>query len=395
MVAETGVTTVLDMGSRMANLIDGVETAGAGMNVGGLLASTVAFRDGADPGTEEISSALEMELEAGALGLKVLGGHSPLTPEATARCIEVSNRRGVYVAYHLGTTASSSNLLGVRELPELVGKDGRVHIAHVAAYCRGMVETPLRECQETLAILGALGRRVVSESYLSTQVGTGNATSGFCRGDEVDDHVTRNCLAMRGYEPTREALRRAMLDGYCSAYVQRAGRVELVERSEAVDAWEQAGTGIGVSFPVTPAESALALSLARDDDGDFVIEALATDGGAIPRNYMVERGLALVRVGGLSLADYVRKVSLDPARMLALPTKGQLGPGADADITVLDLERGRAAASFVAGEPIMVDGTVVGSGGVLLITEPGTKAAEQAGLRYQVVDTAGALMYQD
>ena len=186
-----------------------------------------------------------------------------------------------------------------------------------------------------------------------------------------------------------------MLDGYCSAYVRRGGRVELAEHDEAVDAWEQAGTGIGVSFPVTPAESALVLSLARDDDGDFVIEALATDGGAIPRNYMVERGLALVRLGALTLADYVRKVSLDPARMLALPRKGQLGPGADADITVLDIESGRAVASFVAGEPIMVDGIVVGNGGVLLTTETGTKAAQQAGLRYQVVDTAGSLMYQD
>lgn len=395
MVAETGVTTVLDMGCRMADLVDGMQTAGAGMNVGGLLASAVAFRDEADPRAEDISSALEAELEAGALGLKLLGGHIPLAPEATARCIEVANRREVYVAYHLGTTASSSNLHGMRELPGLLGEEGRVHLAHVAAYCRGMVEPPLRECEETLAILGSLGPRVVSESYLSTRIGTGNATSGFCRGDQVEDHVTRNCLAMRDYGPTREALRQAMLDGYCSAYLHRGERVELVEGSEAVEAWEHAATAIGVSFPVTPAESALVLSLARDDDGDFAIEALATDGGAIPRNYMVERGLALVRLGALTLADYLRKVSLAPARMLALPQKGQLGVGADADISVLDLERGRAVSSLVAGEPIMVDGTVVGSGGVLLTSETGEETARRAKLRYQVVDTAGALIYQN
>ena len=395
MVAESGVTTAFDMGCRMADLIDGMETAGAGMNVGGLLASTVAFRDETDPKTEHIGSTLERELEAGALGLKLLGGHIPLTPEATARCIEEANRRAVYVAYHLGTTESSSNLHGMRELPVLLGGEGRVHLAHVAAYCRGMVEAPLRECEETLAILASLGPRVVSESYLSTQIGTGNATSGFCRGNEVEDQVTRNCLAMRSYGPTREALRQAMLDGYCSAYVHRGERVELVEREEAVDAWEQAGTALGVSFPVTPAESALVLTLARDEGGDFAIDALATDGGAIPRNYMVERGLALVRLGALTLADYVRKVSLDPARMLALPEKGQLGVGADADITVLDLERGRAVASLVAGDSIMIDGTVVGSGGVLLTTEAGTAVARRAKLRYQVVEPAAALMYQD
>lgn len=395
MVAETGVTTVLDMGCRMADLIEGVGTAGSGMNVGGLLASTVAFGEEKDPESDRISSALESELEAGALGLKLLGGHIPLTPEATARCIEVANRRAVYVAYHLGTTASSSNLHGMRELPSLLGERGRVHLAHVAAYCRGMVEPPLRECEETLAILGSLGRRVVSESYLSTQIGTGNATSGYCRGDDVEDRVTRNCLAMRDYGPTREALRQAMLDGYCSAYVHRDGRVQLVERGEAVEAWEQAGTILGVSFPVTPAESALVLSLARSDGGDFAIEALATDGGAIPRNYMVERGLALVRLGALTLADYVRKASLAPARMLALPGKGQLGVGADADITVLDIDRGCAVTSLVAGDPIMVDGTVVGRGGVLLTTEAGAETVRRAKLRHQIVDPAGSLMYQN
>jgi predicted amidohydrolase len=109
---------------------------------------------------------------------------------------------------------------------------------------------------------------------------------------------------------------------------------------------------------------------------------------------MVERGLALVRLGALTLADYVRKASLEPARMLALPGKGQLGVGADADITVLDLERGCAVVSLVAGDPIMVEGRVVGSGGVLLTTEAGAEIARRAKLRYQVVDPAGGLMYR-
>jgi hypothetical protein len=42
----------------------------------------------------------------------------------------------------------------------------------------------------------------------------------------------------------------------------------------------------------------------------------------------------------------------------------------------------------------MVDGTVVGSGGVLLTTEAGAEAARRARLRHQVVDPAGALMYR-
>ena len=54
--------------------------------------------------------------------------------------------------------------------------------------------------------------------------------------------------------------------------------------------------------------------------------------------------------------------------------------GADADMTVRDLERGRATMSLVAGSPIMVDGQVTGSGGTLLVTEAGEAAARASGL---------------
>ena len=393
MVAETGVTTVLDMGSEMETLIAGMRAEGAGLNVASLLSSTAAFGGRSDADDGEINGALERGLAEGAYGLKLLGGHAPLTPDATARCIAAANELGAYVGYHVGTTASSSNLLGVRELPELLGSDGRVQVAHIAAYCRGMVAPPLEECAEALAILAELRGRAVSETYLSTQIGGGNATSGRCDGDEVTDRVTRNCLAMRGYEPTRAAMRRAMLEGYCSVYVPRAGRVVLASGAEAAEAWEDAGTDISVSFPVTPPESAVTLMLARHDDGEFIVDALSTDGGGIPRNWMVERGLALVRLGALSLADYVRKASLNPARMLGLERKGHLGEGADADVTVLDLDRGRATMSLVAGLPIMVDGEVTGSGGTLLVTEAGRAAARDSGLAHEVVDVSKAAMY--
>jgi len=394
MAAETGVTTVLDMGSRMETIVEGMRAAGAGLNVAALLSSAAAFpRERLDPSGAEIGAALEEELERGAYGLKIIGGHTPLTPEATARCVEVANRRGVHVAYHIGTTASSSNLLGVRELPSLLGDEGRVHVAHVAAYCRGMIAPPLEECAEAIDVLARLGGRAVSESYLSTTVGVGNATSGACDGDEVTDHVTRNCLAMRGYVPTRADLRRAIRDGYCGVFVERAGRVVLAHGAEAQRAWEEAGTQVGVSFPVTPPESALALMLARRADGAFAVDALATDGGGIPRNWMVERGLALVRAGAMTLADYVRKASLNPARMLGLDRKGHLGAGADADVTVLDLERGVATLSLVRGRAIMVDGHVVGSGGTLLLTEAGARAAAASGLEYEVADPRRSSMY--
>ncbi len=392
MTAETGVTTCLDMGSTMDVITAGIRDAGAGMNVAALLTSVAAFED-PDPSEGEIAGRLEQELEVGAFGLKIIGGHWPLTPDASARCIEIANRRGVHVAFHLGTTESSSNLLGLRELPDLMGSDGRVHVAHVAAYTRGMIEPPLDEVSEAIAILEQLGDRAVSESYLSTKVDTGNATAGECSGDDVSDHVTRNCLVMGGYEPTRADMRRAIQEGYCGVFVERGGRIVLAHGEEAERAWTEANTKVGVSFPVTPPESALALMTARRADGSFAVDALATDGGGIPRNWMVERGLALVRIGAMTLEDYVRKASATPARMLGLPRKGQLGVGADADVTVLDLERGVATMSLVAGAPIMIGGESIASGGTLLVTEAGEAAARAAGLATEVVDPRQAAMY--
>lgn len=47
----------------------------------------------------------------------------------------------------------------------------------------------------------------------------------------------------------------------------------------------------------------------------------------------------LVRPGTISLARFVELMSAAPARLLGLAAKGRLAPGADADLTVIDLER--------------------------------------------------------
>ena len=67
----------------------------------------------------------------------------------------------------------------------------------------------------------------------------------------------------------------------------------------------------------------------------------------------------------------VKKLSLEPARMLGLLNKGHFSPGADADITVLDPTLNKPIKSFVAGNLFMDDGKVVGSGGRFLVTIEG------------------------
>ncbi|HEX2172271.1 MAG TPA: amidohydrolase family protein [Dehalococcoidia bacterium] len=395
MVAETGVTTCLDMGSPMGPFLEGVRRHGVGLNVAALFPvqppHTIPTQD---PSAAEIRRALEQQIRQGAFGLKLFGGHLPLTPDATARGIEVANDLGCYVAYHLGTTESSSNLTGLRELPALLGRH-HVHLAHVSAYLRGMIlPDPIDECREALDLLRRFRDQIISESYLSSRIGTGNATYGDCHGEDVEDKVTQNCLRMGGYPLTREGLRRAMRDGYAFVYAQVGPRVVMVRGEEAVARWEAAGTRCTVGFPVTPVLSSVQTTIAQESDGAFVVDAIATDGGAIPRNFLVERGLALVRLGALTLADYVRKVSYNPSRMLGLTDKGHFGEGADADVTVLDLDRGKATLSLVAGEPVLVEGRVVGRGGRLLTTPAGAEAAQESGLPYQVVDLSRSWLYR-
>lgn len=389
MLAKAGVTTAIDFGTTMEKLANGMIRRGAGLNIGGLYPlvpfSTVTDRD---PQENEITGKVDQALEDGCLGIKIMGGHEPLTPEATARVIEICNERETYVAFHVGTTATGSHLGGVREIPDLIGNN-RLHLAHINAYCRGLIEDPIDETREAIAILTRLKGRVVSESHLAIM----NATSGGCNEGAPTDFVTRNCLSMKGYPPTEEGLRQALGDGYASTVVERGGEGILVRDAEAMRLWEESGTNATVSFPVSLPISSFLCAIQKDAAGDFVIDAISTDGGVYPRNIAVERGLALVRFGALTLPELVAKISLAPAKMFGLINKGHLGVGADADVTVLDLQEGKAVMSFVQGIPVMLNGVVVGKEGTLLTTENGAPNVSTLELAYEVIDISKSQLY--
>jgi predicted amidohydrolase len=207
-------------------------------------------------------------------------------------------------------------------------------------------------------------------------------------------NVTKNCLRMRGYEPTEDGLERAIAEGWSFVADGRGDEIALLRDEEARELWREFGTAVGISFPVNDPTSQFILATARHPDGRFVVDALSTDGGGIPRNVTVERGLAVVALGGLSLDDFVRKACLNPARMLGLDRKGHLGVGADADAALVDPSRRRVRATFAAGEPVMLDGVVVGSGGMVLTTARGERAVRAAGLEAEVVDLARSGLYR-
>jgi hypothetical protein len=246
------------------------------------------------------------------------------------------------------------------------------------------------ECREAIDIISGMGEQLVSEVHMAKP----NGTSGHCEGDEVADLVTRNCLLMRDYPPTRTGLRQAMEEGYASVVTERGGRAVLVGTDEAIAEWEASGTQISVSFPVGLTDIAFNLSVAKDDSGEFVIDAVATDGGYFPRNIAVPRTWAMVALGAITPLEMAVKLSWNPSRMFGLVNKGHLSPGADADITIVNAETGAPTMSLVSGEVVMLEGRSISRGGTLLVTSEGEESARNAGLGYQVVDLAQSKLYQ-
>jgi hypothetical protein len=384
MVAETGVVTVLDLAGDAGDLTAALAARGAGLNVACLHAlipdRTVS---GAAPSGDEIDRAVDRALAAGALGIKLLGGHYPLTPDATARAMAAATAQRCYLAFHVGTTETGSDILGLAEALDLAG-DRRIHIAHVNSYCRGQ-ETgdAVGEAQRALDLLhGHPAAR--SESYLSVY----NGTSAHCRNGVPDSGVTRTCLRLGGYDQTTQGLEAAIRDGYARIHAIADGRVRLAEPDAGLAAWNAADTDVAVSFPVNHVPSAILLATARRD-GRFAIDALSTDGGSIPRNFLVRHGLMLVQMGAWTPRDFVVKTSLNPARMLGISTKGHLAIGADADVTVVDLAAGRAVWSVAAGRVVLDEGRLVGRRGAFITTPRGAAALRGVDAPVAVVHAEG------
>lgn len=381
MMVRAGVITAVDFGGPIESTLEGLKRFGCGLNVAGLHTIVPGENTSdSDPSYAELEEIARSAVKRGALGVKIVGGHRPSTPEVTRRIIETANKLRCYVAFHVGTTRHGSDIQGFFEALELCG-DMRLHVAHVNSYCRGLTKSPALEALDAVEALKSRPH-VVSESYL----GTINGTTAACRNGLPVSHVTRNCLKMRGYEPNQEGMGKAILEGWAQIQVLRGGAVDLVTGQEGYEIWKAANTEVGVSFAVNDTVAMHILASARRDNGEFVVDAISTDGGAIPRNVQVERGCALVRLGALSWSDLAKKLSWNPARMFGFTSKGSLSQGFDADVTVVDPKVGRAVLGVARGKVIMVEGLVVGEGGCLLTTKDGFEFAKASGVDVEVVD---------
>ena len=375
MLARAGVTCALDMAGDPAAIVAGLKSDGVGITVGFVFPVVPgASVSGRDPQREELERVCNRALEQGALGLKILGGHFPLSPEATALTIKSAAHVRCWCAAHAGTLQTGSDITGLEELLDLA-EGLPIHVAHVNSYCRGQhTGDPLEEASRAVMAL-ARAANARSESYLATINGA-NAT-------QVDgapkSNVVKTCLKLGGFPATADGMQAAIVSGWAKIHGLQEGETVLLPPEAGLAHYTSKHTNVGVSFPVNPPGSAISIALAKKDD-QFIVTALSTDGGAIPRNTTVEQGLALVEFGALTLDDLVRKACLNPSRMFGLEQKGHLSPGADADVTIIDPAQRKPTWVFANGEVIVEAGTVVGRGGRIATTSRGIAFLQDAGI---------------
>ncbi|MFR3029391.1 MAG: amidohydrolase family protein, partial [Sutterella wadsworthensis] len=329
------------------------------------------------PTREQLEKFVRESLEKGAVGVKIMGGHWPLPLETSRELVKTANDMNAYVAWHAGSHTAGSNILGMREVIE-AAKGQRLHLAHINAYCRGRVNPVDEESKEAIEMLRA-NPNLWCEAYVSPN----NGTVLDCDEDgQIIDHVTRTCLETFGLTPDAAGMREAFLTHRCFAIADTGFMSELVEGEAALELWEKQGMKGAGSFPVNPALSRFMVATAKREDGSFVVDAISTDGGCIPRNVAISVGLSLVKFGALTLPEFVVKTSVNPARHLRLHDRGHLSEGAAADITVFDYDRQQAVETIVAGKSVMKNGEITGTGITLVTTKAGIPAAERNGFKW-------------
>ncbi len=389
MLAKAGVTTAIDFCGPVEDIMKRTAARGIPIHIGVLEMVRPGHNLPDDTwNTGDIHRAVERALDDGALGVKVLGGHFPLDSVTTREIFLHANTLGCYTAFHAGTREVSEPFPAFRQAVNL--SEGLfVHIAHINSYCRGRYKGYIQEMAEAVELLQN-NTNIHSGSYLSDL----NGTFGGCRSSMPVSAVTRGELSAGGYPVTEKGLEEALFDGFAQVCAPVGDEVLLKSGEEGVKVWRNAETRTMICFSVNPAANASALALHRGYSGAFTVDVINTDGGGIPRNCMIDLGLPLTRFREFSLEDFVLKTSLAPAMLFGMGSKGHLGEGADADITVIDRQQCRPRMSFVSGVLTFSDGQVVGNAGKLITSRRGSAHAAASGIGYTAVDVSQGSFYR-
>jgi imidazolonepropionase-like amidohydrolase len=198
---------------------------------------------------------------------------------------------------------------------------------------------------------------------------------------------------MGGFDVSREGLCAAAAAGYMRIQKSSSNGVHYLDVEEGVAYLEKENFDVQVSFPVNRRSSAFLMATEKNGEGHFIVTALSTDGGCIPRNFLLSHGMNLVRFDALTLPEFVTKCSWNPAMMLGLEKKGHLSVGADGDLVVVDPYTHKALLTVANGRIVMMNGVVLGSGGTIVTTEQGKKKLEAQNVPISIANLAGGLFY--
>ncbi len=387
MLINAGVTTAFDFEGPIEVIKQEIVKYGCGLNVAVLEAIYPENGiKGKNPSVEELKKVINKNLDSGAIGIKILGGHYPLTPEATYNIFQITHQEKGYMGFHVGTTETGSNIKGVEEAVKLTeGKP--LHVAHVNAYCRGYIEDPLLELKIIMDILKK-SPNIISESHLALH----NACYGGIDKNGVPiSYVLRNSLKANGYKASKEGLEEALRVKYAGAYALRGSKMKYIYGDEAINYWKEHEYKVGICFPINRRRSAQVCATERDKKGNFVIDAISSDGGVIPRNCILSHGLPLVRFCALTLSELVQKISSTPSRMLGLKNKGHLSIGADADITIFDPDDDKVEIVLIKGKVCMVSGIIFNNPGTLIVTQRGANRFKKQEIPLEVINLEDSL----
>ncbi|MDY0177051.1 MAG: amidohydrolase family protein [Lentisphaeria bacterium] len=363
MLARAGVTSALDLGSRPEAMLQSLAKHGVGLNLGFLHTlvpgETVS---GPNPGPEELEKCIDLALSQGAMGIKIIGGHRPMSAESIRSCIALCAQRRCWIAHHSGSVETPGNFYGFEESFQLA-EGNPLHIAHINSYCRGDSGLqPLEEAHRAIELLKA-HPNCRSESYLALI----NGTSGRCANDVPLSLVTCRCLRRRGYECSRKGIEKAIQDGWAKVRANDEERrlVYLMSPEEGLRRYREADSNVGISFEVNQPASSIPLAIAKDQDGAFVVDALSTDGGGHPRNLTFKLALCLVEFGALTLGELAYKGAEKPAQLMGLNERGSLQPGKMADIAIVEALSKEVWRTYAAGQMVFDGQQACGQGGTL------------------------------
>lgn len=390
-VVETGVTTAIDFAGPVKNIVEGINELGYGLNVGCVEAisrydsSTFDY----DISAADVRRYIDRILREGALGPKLLCGHYPITPQAIERVIAEGNRRKMIVAYHAGSTVCGSDLNGMKEAVRLCGENAMI-LAHINAYLRGRVADVQDEIKEAFSLLKKHAN-VVSDCHLAVM----NGCFGKCIDDIPEDNIVKNCLESSGLEVSKNGILEGIRDRKIKVIYYDDNDLGLLEGEDAFRYYTERNTEAQLSFAVNIPQVAAACFTERvTPGGDFLIPLTGTDGGYIPRNNIINRVLHYYALGYITLPEAVCKMSVNAAKIFGLKSKGHLGVGADADISIVDPQTLNAVMSYIGGKLAMKDGLAVKRAGVILTTEYGEKYLKEKGIRYDVIIPEEGRLYR-